>query len=327
MRKEWTREKCIQALNEYIVKNHRLPPSNATVPGVPSSPIFISRVGQTYQQYAKENFPDVPITGGRKSCEWTRESIRAATDAFYEKYQRRPKMLEHVAKNSLPSHNTIQVTFNMTAAEYWDTFYPQTKSTTWSEDEFLNELKCFQDQNGYLPNLSELDHLPQMPSSYTVRRIYGGRSGYEGFLSKHFHINVKQPWTQESAIHAVRSYCKKTGRLPRICDYGRANNLPAITTLYKLFPRQRLTEIYEQYFPEYHRNWSARAHREHTIKSALMTLLSYSALERLLSRVSLISCWSLCMTGWDAISTKPHSSQSGLPRRASMFGASMRERS
>ena len=27
------------------------------------------------------------------------------------------------------------------------------------------------------------------------------------------------------------------------------------------------------------------------------------------------------------ISTKPHSSQSGLPRRASMFGASMRERS
>ena len=63
------------------------------------------------------------------------------------------------------------------------------------------------------------------------------------------------------------------------------------------------------------------------IKSALMTLLSYSALERLLSRVSLISCWSLCMTGWDAISTKPHSSQSGLPRRASMFGASMRERS
>ena len=178
MRKEWTREKCIQALNEYIVKNHRLPPSNATVPGVPSSPIFISRVGQTYQQYAKENFPDVPITGGRKSCEWTRESIRAATDAFYEKYQRRPKMLEHVAKNSLPSHNTIQVTFNMTAAEYWDTFYPQTKSTTWSEDEFLNELKCFQDQNGYLPNLSELDHLPQMPSSYTVRRIYGGRSGY-----------------------------------------------------------------------------------------------------------------------------------------------------
>lgn len=261
MKKEWTREKCIQALNEYIVKNHGLPPSNITVPGVPSSAIFISRVGQTYRQYAKENFPDVPVTGRKKSCEWTRESIRAATDSFYEKYQRRPKALEHVAKNSLPSHNTIQATFNMTAAEYWDTFYPQTKSTTWSEDEFLNELKCFQAQNGYLPNLSELDYLPQMPSSYTVRKIYGGRSGYEGFLSKHFQIDVKQPWTQESAINAVRSYCEKTGRLPRICDFCLANNLPAITTFYKLFPRQRLTEIYEQYFPEYHRNRSSRVNR------------------------------------------------------------------
>ena len=56
-------------------------------------------------------------------------------------------------------------------------------------------------------------------------------------------------------------------------------------------------------------------------------LVKLKRIERLLSRVSLISCWSLCMTGWDAISTKPHSSQSGLPRRASMFGASMRERS
>lgn len=261
MKKKWTCEKCIQALKEYIVENQRLPPSNATVPGVPSSAIFISRVGQTYRQYAKENFPDLPIIGKGKSCEWTRESIRAATDAFYEKYQRRPKALEHVAKNSLPSHNTIQATFNMTTAEYWDTFYPQTKSTTWLEDEFLNELKRFQVQNGYLPNLSELDHLPQMPSSYTVRKIYGGRSGYEVFLSKHFQINVKQPWTQESAVHAVRNYCEKTGRLPRICDFCLANNLPAVTTFYKLFPSQKLTEIYEQYFPEHHRNRPSRVNR------------------------------------------------------------------
>ena len=268
MRKEWTREKCIQALSEYIVKNHRLPPYNATVPGVPSSAIFFNRVGQTYRQYAKENFPDVPM-----SCEWTRESIRAATDAFYEKYQRRPKTLEHVAKNNLPTHNTIQATFNMTATEYWDTFYPQTrsaKSIPWSEDKFLNELKHFQVQNGYLPNLSELDRLPQMPSSYTVRKIYGGRSGYENFLSKHFQIDVKQPWTQESVVHAVRSYCEKNGRLPRVCDFCQANNLPAIATLYKLFPNQRISEIYVQYFPEYHNsrnrpakvNQPVRAYRE-----------------------------------------------------------------
>ena len=203
----------------------------------------------------------MPIIGRRKSCEWTRETIRAATDAFYEKYQRRPKTLEHVAKNSLPSHNTIQATFNMTASEYWDTFYPQTKSAKsipWSEDKFLNELKRFQVQNGYLPHLSELDRLPQMPSSCTVRKMYGGRSGYEFFLSKHFQIDVKQPWTQESVVHAVRSYCEKTGRLPRICDFCQANNLPAIATLYKLFPHQRITEIYGQYFPEHHGNRPSR---------------------------------------------------------------------
>ena len=75
------------------------------------------------------------------------------------------------------------------------------------------------------------------------------------------------------------------------------------------------------------KGWNIVGEEQEAIKPALMTVLSYSALERLLSRVSLISCWSLCMTSWDAISTKPHSSQSGLPRRASMFGASMRERS
>ena len=261
MRKEWTREECIQALHEYMVANHRPPPSNAAVPGVPSLAIFISRVGQSYRQYAKENFPDLPIVDGRSSCEWTRESIRAATDAFYEKYQRRPKMLEHVAKNNLPSHNAIQATFNMTATEYWDTFYPQTKSTPWSEDKFLNELKRFQAQNGYLPTISEMDRLPQMPSYHIVRRIYGGRGGYERFLSKHFPMDVKQPWTQESTIHAIHDYCEITGRLPRVCDFYLANNLPAVATLYKLFPRQRLAEIYEQYFPEYHRNRPSRVNR------------------------------------------------------------------
>lgn len=263
MRKEWTREECIQALYEYMVANHRPPPSNAAVPGVPSLAIFISRVGQSYRQYAKENFPDLPIVDGRNRGEWTKESIRAATDAFYEKYQRRPKMIEHVANNSLPSYNTIQVVFNMKASEYWDTFYPKTKSTAWSEDSFLNELKRFQSQNGYLPTISEMDRLPQMPSYYTVRRIYGGHDGYEKFLNRHFQLDVKQPWTQERAVHAVRNYCEKTGCLPRIYDFGPANNLPSITTLYKLFPRQGLTEIYGQYFPEYHRNRPARAHREH----------------------------------------------------------------
>lgn len=269
MKKEWTREECIQALHEYMVENHRPPPSNAAVPGVPSLAIFISRVGQSYRQYAKENFPDLPIVDGRNSCEWTRESIRAATDAFYEKYQRRPKAIEHAPKNNLPSHNTMQATLNMTTAEYWDTFYPQTKSTIWSEDEFLNELKCFQGQNGYLPNLSELDHLPQMPSSYTAIKIYGGRDGYEKFLSKHFQTDVKCPWTQKSTVHAIRDYFERTGYLPRICDFRLANNLPSVATLYKLFPHQRITEIYGQYFPEHHGNRPsrvnrpARAYREH----------------------------------------------------------------
>lgn len=42
---------------EYIAENHRLPLSNATVPEVPSSAIFISRVGQSYRRYAIINLP------------------------------------------------------------------------------------------------------------------------------------------------------------------------------------------------------------------------------------------------------------------------------
>ena len=42
---------------EYIAENHRLPLSNATVPEVSSSAIFISRVGQSYRRYAIINLP------------------------------------------------------------------------------------------------------------------------------------------------------------------------------------------------------------------------------------------------------------------------------
>lgn len=240
----WNRENCIQAIEAYIHDHQTIPRMQELLPPLPRGSTFKQYVGQTVSAYCAEHHPELFEYDTRQ----TKEQIRAATDAFYAKHGRQAKAVEHRAYNSLPSHNTITACFNMTAREYWDTFYPEPEPQ-WTVEMVLEALKDYHTENGRLPTQGTFfDSAAQFPTKAVFQKLSGGME-YADFLQLHLPGLAENRWTQENIIKAVRLFEEKYGSLPRTTDFTAANGLPPITTLYRKFPCQKLDEVYAQWLP------------------------------------------------------------------------------
>ena len=243
----WNRETCIQAVEDFIREHQAIPQMQELRPPLPSANLFKKYVGQPVGAYCKAYHPDLH---GKATHRFTKEQIRAATDAFYAKHGRQARLVEHRAYNGLPSHNTVTACFNMTAKEYWDTFYPEPRQQ-WTVETVLEALKAYHAENGRLPTQTIFfNSTPQFPSKKVFEELSGGMR-YKEFIRLHLQDLADNGWTQENILEAVLQFEEKYGSLPRTTDFAPANGLPPITTLYRKFPCQQLGEVYAQWLPEH----------------------------------------------------------------------------
>lgn len=244
MVKKWNRETCIQAIEAYIHEHQTIPRTQELLPPLPTGSTFRQHVGQTVRAYCAEHHPELLKYVPRL----TKEQIRAATDAFYARNGRQARGVEHRAYNGLPSHNTITACFNMTAREYWDTFYPEPEPQ-WTVEMVLEALKDYHTEKGRLPTQKAFfNSAPAFPPEPVFKKLSGGME-YADFLQLHLPGLAENRWTQENIIKAVGQFEEKHGSLPRTTDFTAANGLPPITTLYRKFPCQKLDEVYARWLP------------------------------------------------------------------------------
>lgn len=258
----WSRESCIQAVEEFIREHQAIPRVQELRPPLPGGNLFKTYVGQSVGAYCKAYHPELHRNS---TPHFTKEQIRAATDAFYAKHGRQARMVEHRAYNGLPGHNTITACFNMTAKEYWNKFYPEPGpghepelKQQWTVDTVLEALKAYHAENGRLPTQGTFfNSTPQFPSKKVFEDLSGGMK-YKEFIQFHLPDLADNGWTQENILKAVLRFEEKYDSLPRAIDFVSENGLPSITMLYRKFPCQRLGEVYAQWLPE-HQMRHARA--------------------------------------------------------------------
>lgn len=221
----WTANRCIQEVETFVKNEGRRPMTTELgKAGLPSETAFQNAVGCTYAQYCKKQ----GYTGKYLPI-WTRESIIAATDLFFEQHGRYPKPDEYNLAHGLPSHNTFLAHFGITAGNYWKQRYPLQEK--WTPETIKKAFEHFIECHSRLPTIKELKPEHGLPSAAIVLNRTS-MATYTEFCQKYFpsfslHRSV---WNYENCIQAVDQFVVRNGRRPKYGDCHKANDLPSSAT-------------------------------------------------------------------------------------------------
>lgn len=196
---------------------------------LPSYMGFQKYTGETLGQYLARVYPELanqkrPLT--KPSPKWTQETIQQATDRFFQKYGRYPRGNEYCIKFGLPTHNTFMAHFGMPAGRYWRQRYPL--STQWTEENALDAIRRFIDQNGRLPQRKELGKEGHLPQWSDLKQLTGALT-WNAFKKKYFpeFIPRKQTrWTREMCIQAMDRFIREHGKYPTQRECALSHGLP-----------------------------------------------------------------------------------------------------
>lgn len=240
----WTAEHCIQALDTFIENEGRRPKSaELGKAGLPSQAIFQNAVGCSYAQYCREHgYTAKPLPV------WTKESITAATDCFFEQYGRYPKAEEYDLEHGLPSHNTFPAHFGITAGEYWKQRYPIAQE--WTPETIKTAFEHFVEHHSRLPFMRELKPEYGLPS-FSILLNRTGAATYSEFCRTQFpSIPLNRSiWDRESCTQAVDRFILQNGKAPTSSDCYNANGLPRFDIFYKKVG-QTVLEYCKQKYPQ-----------------------------------------------------------------------------
>lgn len=161
-RRIWNKERCIQAVDQFIQQHGRCPRTDdfRRKTRLPPQASFRRYVGQSAFMYCKQNYPQLLIL----PCRWTKELCTQAVDRFVAQTGRLPRSKEYTSDNGLPTWVTFQRQVGETGLQYYSRQYPKMRQAIkWTPSRICEALDSFVEENGRPPRTNELSKKNQLP--------------------------------------------------------------------------------------------------------------------------------------------------------------------
>lgn len=175
-RLRWTKELCIQAVDNFISQNGKSPNCKdcKSENGLPSPGTFFKVVGQTVAEYCGK-----PSLRRAMRIHWTKELCTQALCQFVVQNGRLPHSKEYRSANGLPSQSTFERKVGETIQEYCSRQYPELyqQLTKWTLSKVCEALDSFVERNSRPPTTRELFKENMLPSYVCFQKVVGMSPG------------------------------------------------------------------------------------------------------------------------------------------------------
>lgn len=258
-RTAWDREKVIEAIDEFVLQNQRLPMSDEfrKKNNLPCLPIFIKQTGYKLNEFFKQRYPELYQERlEQKEGSWTEKKIYESIKRFVDKNGRLPQFKEFRLSNELPSISVFTNHCGISTKKYFKKYFPDQVSVVqrpqkWTKEVILKSIKDFVVKNGNLPTVEEFIPKNDLPSMATVTRTFGGLRNALREYAKIEQINyMSHPeWNEDSILRALDEFVAKHKCLPKCNDATRQNGMPTVSTVIRYFGSW--SKLLHKRYPQY----------------------------------------------------------------------------
>lgn len=237
-----TREKIVEAVNQYIERTGEAPKQRECVKnGLPYPGTFKKITGMSYAEYTRKYYPDASCrTYPVHKTVWSREKIEEAYKAYVEKHGCCPD-IRAINSAGLPSYLTFRRIMGMTYTQYARKYYPHLENNNsnmvWTREMIEKAYAEYVREHGVRPTTVKIDR-KILPHTETFKRVMGmtygeyARRYYPEFISRK-PTPRKSKWPKEAIEKAYSDFILQNGKHPTYKD-GNGKILPSQTTFKRI---------------------------------------------------------------------------------------------
>lgn len=268
--RSWTREQCLQAVEQYVRKHGHVPAAGdqRAKNGLPPQETFKKYVGKSMTIYCKETFPDKKWPQNNR---WDREKCISAVDQYFTEHKRYPRARDCCPENGLPSFDSFQKYTGQSLRDYCKERYPdldcrgdlRAPKGYWDRDRCISAISQYIHQHGCCPRYKDFIRANGLPKYETFQKMVGQtpqayckdyfpevfQAGDQGKRYAKSQDGRKSPWTRETCIQALEQYLSTHGEYPVYSHWNKLEELPSLHIFKRQTgrsPRQYLKESHPE---------------------------------------------------------------------------------
>lgn len=194
---------------------------------------------------------------------WSKESVLQSLVQFVKIHKRYPDHNDFETNPELPNAVAVYSLLNSTwlmalKKRCEEEGIPLASiNTIWTRESVLEAIDEFVTQNKRFPKISELRRKNGLPSKTSVQKVLG--PGWREALCRQYgFIEPKKNLTWDELLSRVDSFRAIHGRIPRIEEYTRKNNLPTQSEMNTLFGPDWAMRLKKHYGIRIPTSWSEK---------------------------------------------------------------------
>lgn len=192
---------------------------------------------------------------------WSKETVLQALVDFAKTNKRYPDHSDLGANPELPK---LIIVYSMLGRRWQaavkkrceeEGVPPDSISTSWTKESVLNAMDKFVEQYNRYPKVKEMCRLNGLPSKPIVRRILG-KDWRETLCRRYGFIILSTDLSWEDVVKQVKIFQSVHGRIPRIEEYAKKNQLPTPLQMTTIFGPDWSTRMKNEFGVRIRTVWS-----------------------------------------------------------------------